>query len=70
MRYGGPMELAEHEIERFIRAWKKDFGETLSKDAARSELSRLLTFLRILASATSVDRTSSSDSAGRDTMAP
>ena len=70
MRYSGHMELAEHEIERFIRAWKKDFGETLSKDAARSELSRLLTFLRILAAATSVDRTSSNDSAGRDTMAP
>lgn len=64
------MELAEHEIERFVRAWKKDFGETLSKDAAHSELSRLLTFLRILAAATSVDRASSNDSAGRDTMAP
>jgi len=42
------MELEDHEIESFQRAWKNDFGEDISFEAARYELNRLLTFLDLL----------------------
>jgi len=38
------MQLSEKQINDLIEAWKADFGETLSPDAARSEALRLLDF--------------------------
>lgn len=71
MCYGHRMELADHEIERFIRAWKQDFGETLSNDAARAELSRLLIFLRLLSEASHhSNRPTGGGSSSRGTIAP
>lgn len=64
------MELGDHEIDRFIRAWKKDFGETLSEDDARAELSRLLTFLYALYDSTNgPDRPGGNNLPECDTMA-
>ena len=42
------MELTDEEIELFIEGWRKDFGETLSPERARSEAVRLLNFFSTL----------------------
>jgi hypothetical protein len=38
------MQLSEQQIRDFIEAWRADFGETLSAEAAQSEAIRLLDF--------------------------
>ena len=38
------LKVTDQEIDDFITAWKNDFDEVLTPEAARSELSRLLTF--------------------------
>ena len=43
-RYAHGMQLTDDDIKDFIDAWRSDFGETLSADAARSEALRLLDF--------------------------
>jgi hypothetical protein len=63
------MELSDHEIERFKAAWERDFGEAISVDFARSELSRLLTFLHLLAGAVyGSGRPAGAEGAGCDTL--
>ncbi len=42
------MILTDEDIQEFIKAWKEDFGETLSPEAAKSEINRLLTFFEML----------------------
>lgn len=49
--YPLPVDLTDKEIQRFIEAWEKDFGEGLSKEEPQLELSRLLNFLYTLAEA-------------------
>lgn len=38
------MDLTEEDVNDFIVAWNKDFGETPAPDVARSEMRRLLDF--------------------------
>ena len=38
------MDLSEEDIRGFIEAWRKDFGETLSREEAESTAKRLLDF--------------------------
>lgn len=38
------MNLTDKQIQDFIDAWRKDFGETLSADSAEKEAKRLLDF--------------------------
>jgi len=42
------VDLTNEDIQEFIKAWKGDFGETLSPGAARSEINRLMTFFNTL----------------------
>lgn len=42
------VDITDHDIQAFIEAWKKDFGETLTADQARPEASRLLTFFQAI----------------------
>jgi hypothetical protein len=43
------MDIPEETITDFIRGWKQEFGEELSRDEARSQASRLLDFFLKLA---------------------
>jgi hypothetical protein len=45
------VDPSDEEIQRFKDAWEKDLGESLSIEAAQSELGRLLHFLYELAEA-------------------
>ena len=38
------LKVTDQEIDDFITAWKNDFDEVLTPEAARSELFHLLTF--------------------------
>lgn len=38
------MNLSDQQIHGFIEAWRRDFGETLSFEVAKTEATRLLTF--------------------------
>lgn len=38
------MNLSDQQIQDFIEAWRKDFGETLSPEAAEKEAARLIDF--------------------------
>lgn len=49
--YSRVVDLTDEEIQRFMKAWEEDFGERLSPEEARSELSRLLNFLYAIADA-------------------
>jgi hypothetical protein len=42
------MNLTDEEIQGFIDAWERDFGERLPKDRARTEIERLLFFFAML----------------------
>ncbi|MEX2181887.1 MAG: hypothetical protein WD771_07580 [Gemmatimonadaceae bacterium] len=38
------MKLTDEQLETFIACWRADFGEVLTKDQARAEAMRLLSF--------------------------
>jgi hypothetical protein len=38
------MDLTDKDINTFIDAWKKDFGEQLAPEQARADMHRLLDF--------------------------
>lgn len=43
------MTLSDQEVQEFIEAWRADFGEVLSPEAAHSEALRLIDFFAWMA---------------------
>lgn len=43
------MKLSEEQIQSFIECWREDFGETLTRELATIEATRLLDFFAAMA---------------------